>query len=106
MKVYLPNPKFIFSVLIHAVIYCWDVKLWGSATATAKAGKVVDLPLSIDQFFYTINAQIIGALPAPSNVPVKSTTVTTYGNLNSFGVWCVSNNQSIDCQFYWFVLAK
>lgn len=81
-------------------------RLWGNATATANGGKVIDLPLSIDQAFYTINAQIIDTLVSPSNAPVKSTTVTTYGNLNSFGVWCLSNNQSIDCQFYWFVLAK
>ena len=45
MKVYLPNPKFIFSVLIHAVIYYWDVKLWGRSAMDNV--DYIDIPLQI-----------------------------------------------------------
>ena len=51
MKVYLPNPKFIFSVLIHAVIYCWDVKLWGVTVITVAAyPQTITLPATINTY--------------------------------------------------------
>ena len=43
MKVYLPKPKFIFSVLIHAAIYYSDAKLWGGGTTNTHLTYPVNL---------------------------------------------------------------
>ena len=53
MKVYLPNPKFIFSVLIHAVIYYWDVKLWGTDSYSELHGTTT-LGITVNSVMFAI----------------------------------------------------
>lgn len=73
MKVYLPNPKFIFSVLIHAVIYYWDVKLWGRVSINADNNYCWNFPTTLkSRGFIALSTDVEGNIDLVKPIGLSS----------------------------------
>lgn len=79
MKVYLPKPKFIFSVLIHAAIYYSDAKLWGNYYESQSDTDYRYLPITPEKYVIPVLGKAYYALNEAEFAPYYQQI-----NLNTF----------------------